>query len=47
MAELASFFNGIWQLVGVDMKLYGIPLIYYFTIIAAMGAVMAFIRGRK
>ena len=47
MADLAAMFNGIWQLVGVEMKLYGVPVIYYFAIIAALGAIMAFIRGKK
>ena len=47
MAELASTINGIWQMVGVDMKLYGIPVIYYFVIISAFGAIMSFMRGKK
>lgn len=47
MDVMGELLGGLWQLVGQDMKLWGLPIIYYFVGVAAIGMIIAFIKGKK
>ena len=45
--ELAQMLSSAWDFLGVQMVIFGVPVLYIVMFVMIVGLVIRFIKGRK